>query len=156
MDKTGNGTQNHKNNVKSSVKEAAVTEVIVENEDQATEVKAKTIGKGLKVNDLDWGDLSQFGPVLPLGTDMFKNKPVFRFFKRFFDIVLSTFALVVLLPVLLLVALIIFLDDPHGSPIFIQKREGKNRRIFKLIKFRSMVVKRRALLSRIPRILPIR
>ena len=49
--------------------------------------------------------------------------------------------------ILLLVALLIFLDDPHGSPIFIQKREGMNRKVFKLIKFRSMVVNAEALLE---------
>ena len=120
----------------------------------AQKVMSKTAGQTVKadsaekkMDSYDWGDLSEFGPILPLGTDMLKDKPVYRFFKRFFDITLSVFALVVLSPILLLVALFIFLDDPHGSPIFVQKREGINCKPFKLIKFRSMVVNAEALLE---------
>ena len=120
----------------------------------AQKVMSKTAGQTVKadsaekkMDSYDWGDLSEFGSILPLGTDMLKDKPVYRFFKRFFDITFSVFALVVLSPILLLVALFIFLDDPHGSPIFVQKREGINRKPFKLIKFRSMVVNAEALLE---------
>ena len=120
----------------------------------AQKVMSKTAGQTVKadsaekkMDSYDWGDLSEFGSILPLGTDMLKDKPVYHFFKRFFDITLSVFALVVLSPILLLVALFIFLDDPHGSPIFVQKREGINRKPFKLIKFRSMVVNAEALLE---------
>lgn len=117
-------------------------EVVVEVENNAVPSDAEKVEQ-----ELEWGDLSVFGPVLPLGTDVLKKKPVYRFFKRFFDIVLSVFALVVLFPFLVLVAIIIFLDDPHGSPIFFQIREGKNRKKFKLIKFRSMVVNAEELLE---------
>ena len=120
----------------------------------AQKVMSKTAGQTVKadsaekkMDSYDWGDLSEFGSILPLGTDMLKDKPVYRFFKRFFDITLSVFALEVLSPILLLVALFIFLDDPHGSPIFVQKREGINCKPFKLIKFRSMVVNAEALLE---------
>ena len=120
----------------------------------AQKVMSKTAGQTVKadsaekkMDSYDWGDLSEFGSILPLGTDMLKDKPVYRFFKRFFDITFSVFALVVLSPILLLVALFIFLDDPHGSPIFVQKREGINCKPFKLIKFRSMVVNAEALLE---------
>ena len=46
-----------------------------------------------------------------------------------------------------LIALIIFLDEPHGSPLFIQTRTGKNGKEFRLFKFRSMVVNAEALLE---------
>ena len=60
-----------------------------------------------------------------------------RFFKRFFDIVLSGLALVVLSPVLLAVAILV--RTKLGSPvIFCQERPGKNEKIFKMYKFRSM------------------
>ena len=146
MSKTGNGKKKKKK-VSASAAKSAATEVIIEKADRVVEVDVETAEKKHKVDELDWGDLSEFGPILPFGTDMLKEKPVYRFFKRFFDVVLSVFALVVLLPILLLVALLIFLDDPHGSPIFIQKREGMNRKVFKLIKFRSMVVNAEALLE---------
>ena len=60
--------------------------------------------------------------------------------KRAMDLLLSSLALVVLLPLLIVVAAIIFLDDPKGSPIFVQNRVGKDGKLFKFVKFRSMVV----------------
>lgn len=56
------------------------------------------------------------------------------------DILFSTIALLVLWPFLLLVALVIYIDDPHGSPIFKQTRCGRNGKTFQLYKFRSMYV----------------
>ena len=64
-----------------------------------------------------------------------------KFFKRFFDVVLSGCALVVLSPVLLAVALLV--RTKLGSPvIFCQERPGKNEKIFKMYKFRSMTDER--------------
>ncbi len=62
------------------------------------------------------------------------------FFKRFFDIILSLLAAIVLLPVFIIVAIAIFIDDP-GPVFFKQKRVGKNKKLFWLLKFRSMKVK---------------
>jgi len=59
--------------------------------------------------------------------------------KRFFDFVISLFGLIIALPVLILVAL--FIDVTSGSPVFYkQDRVGLNGKIFKLYKFRTMVV----------------
>jgi len=60
--------------------------------------------------------------------------------KRAFDIILSAAALIVLFPVMLVIALVIFLDDPKGGPIFAQTRCGLNGEPFKLYKFRTMIV----------------
>lgn len=60
--------------------------------------------------------------------------------KRAMDLLLSSLALVVLLPLLIIVSAVIFLDDPKGSPIFVQDRVGKNGKLFRFLKFRSMVV----------------
>lgn len=65
-----------------------------------------------------------------------------QFFKRFWDIVLSLFALIVLSP-LFIVLIIVGVIAMKGNPFFVQKRPGKkdkfgNETIFKLIKFRSM------------------
>lgn len=60
--------------------------------------------------------------------------------KRVFDIIVSAVMLAVLLPFLLLVAAAVFLDDPHGSPIFRQTRIGRHGEPFQLYKFRTMVV----------------
>ena len=60
-----------------------------------------------------------------------------HFFKRFFDILLSACALLVLSPVLLIVAVLVWLK--LGSPVvFCQERPGKNEKIFRMYKFRSM------------------
>lgn len=53
------------------------------------------------------------------------------------DRVLSFLGLVVLSPVLLIICAAIYFDDP-GPVLFIQKRTGKNKRYFRLHKFRSM------------------
>lgn len=63
------------------------------------------------------------------------------FFKRFFDIVLSLCALIALSPVLLIVAALVRMK--LGSPvIFCQERPGKDEKIFRLYKFRSMTDER--------------
>lgn len=67
----------------------------------------------------------------------FKEKPVYDFFKRFFDIVASLAALVVLSPIFLITAIIIMIDD-FGNPFFIQERTGYNGEKFRMIKFRTM------------------
>lgn len=68
------------------------------------------------------------------------GKPVYEFFKRTFDFLASLAALIILSPVLLLIALIIFIDDPKGSPIFVQTRIGQHGKPFRLFKFRTMMV----------------
>jgi O-antigen biosynthesis protein WbqP len=59
------------------------------------------------------------------------------FLKRFFDIVLSLCGIVVLLPIFILISVAIFIDNP-GPILFNQKRVGKSKRVFKMLKFRSM------------------
>ncbi|MGL5352577.1 MAG: sugar transferase [Clostridium sp.] len=57
--------------------------------------------------------------------------------KRTLDIIISLIALILLLPILLIVGVLIYFK--LGSPIFfIQERVGKDNKIFKMIKFRSM------------------
>lgn len=75
------------------------------------------------------------------------GRKVYSFFRRAQDIFFALLAIVVLMPFLLLIALIIFLDDPYGSPIFVQKRVGKDGELFDFYKFRSMVVNAEARLE---------
>ena len=58
--------------------------------------------------------------------------------RRVQDVLLSTLALLVLWPFMLAVGLVIVLDDPHGGPIFTQTRVGRDGKLFKFYKFRSM------------------
>lgn len=64
---------------------------------------------------------------------------VHLFLKRLFDVVSSAFAIVVLSPLLLLLALAVRIDSP-GPIFFRQKRLTKDGREFMMYKFRSMVV----------------
>lgn len=56
------------------------------------------------------------------------------------DILLGGLALILLSPLLLLTGLAVYLDDPHGSPIFKQDRCGRDGKLFCMYKFRSMYV----------------
>lgn len=63
----------------------------------------------------------------------------YRWGKRCQDILLSAAALLVAWPVLFLIGILIVLDSPGASPIFIQERVGKDGRLFRLYKFRTMI-----------------
>lgn len=73
---------------------------------------------------------------------MMRKKTVYeRYFKRPLDIICSGFALVILSPVIGITALLVRLK--LGSPVlFTQDRPGKNEKIFKLYKFRTMTDER--------------
>lgn len=60
-----------------------------------------------------------------------------KYIKRLIDIVCSLAALIVLSPVLLVLT-IVGAIKMKGNPFFTQERPGKDEKIFKLIKFRSM------------------
>lgn len=60
--------------------------------------------------------------------------------KRIFDMAFSAAALTCLSPVFLVLAALIYLDDPNGSPIYTQIRVGRKGKPFRFYKFRSMVV----------------
>lgn len=77
--------------------------------------------------------------VAPSPVTYIPKKTVYGFFKRCFDIVCSLVGLIVLFIPLLIVSVIIMIDSPGASPIYIQERVGKNGRVFKFYKFRSMI-----------------
>ncbi|MCD7765523.1 MAG: sugar transferase [Lachnospiraceae bacterium] len=56
------------------------------------------------------------------------------------DIIFSALALIVLSPLMALIALLIYIDDPKGSPIFTQMRCGRDGKLFRFYKFRTMCV----------------
>ena len=60
-----------------------------------------------------------------------------KFFKRVIDFTLSLIALIVLSPILLILVIITAIAM-KGNPFFTQLRPGKDEKIFKLIKFRTM------------------
>ena len=60
-----------------------------------------------------------------------------RYIKRALDVAISLASLIVLWPLLLLIALLIKLES-KGPVIFRQKRYGKNKEFFEILKFRTM------------------
>ncbi|PVY43018.1 sugar transferase [Pontibacter virosus] len=72
-----------------------------------------------------------------------------RFFKRLIDFMLSLIAFIVLLPVFLVVTLLLAIAN-DGKPFFLQPRPGKDGRIFRVIKYKTMNDKRDAQGSLLP------
>ena len=62
-----------------------------------------------------------------------------RFIKRLLDFILSLLALIVLSPVFLVISISIKVNS-KGPVFFLQERLGKNGKVFKIIKFRTMIV----------------
>ena len=72
-----------------------------------------------------------------------------KFFKRLLDFSLSLLALMVLSPVLLIL-IVLGAVKMKGNPFFTQLRPGKDEKIFKLIKFRSMTCEKDAVGNLLP------
>ena len=70
---------------------------------------------------------------------LFENERRYRHVQRTQDILLSLFALIVLFVPMLITALMIWIDSPGASPVFSQKRVGRDGSTFRIYKFRSMV-----------------
>ncbi len=68
-----------------------------------------------------------------------ENMQAYNRYKRIQDIIISVISLILLSPFLLIIALIVFTECPSASPIFVQDRVGKNGRVFRFYKFRSMI-----------------
>lgn len=68
-----------------------------------------------------------------------KKKPVYTFIKRLFDIFASFISIILLALPMLIVAIAIKCDS-KGPVLFKQDRIGKNKKIFKILKFRSMYI----------------
>jgi len=60
-----------------------------------------------------------------------------RFFKRLIDFVIAALVLLVFSPVFLIIWVLLSIAN-NGSAFFYQQRPGKNQKIFKIIKFKSM------------------
>ena len=65
-----------------------------------------------------------------------------HFFKRFFDFIISLIALVIISPLLLVVTIWLHFANKGAGAFFLQERPGKNAKIFKVIKFKTMTDER--------------
>ena len=71
------------------------------------------------------------------GTVIPAKKPVYECFKRFFDILLATIALIVTAPFILIAALAIRLDS-KGRAFYVSERVTKDGKVFQMFKLRTM------------------
>lgn len=63
-------------------------------------------------------------------------------FKRFFDFFISLIALIVISPILLVVTIWLHFANKGAGAFFFQERPGKNAKLFKVIKFKTMTDER--------------
>ncbi len=66
------------------------------------------------------------------------------FFKRVIDFSVALIALLLILPILLVVALVLYFANKEAGVFFIQERPGKNGKLFKILKFKTMTEARDA------------
>lgn len=86
------------------------------------------------VKNIELAEQIDGAEVLP--AENFKTK-IYHFIKRSFDIAASLIALIVLSPLMLVLAILVYMDDP-GKVFYGHLRIGKNGKPFKMWKFRSM------------------
>ena len=67
------------------------------------------------------------------------KKITYLFIKRFFDILISIIGLLLLIPITIFVKLAYICSGDFTSILFVQKRIGKDGKLFNFYKFRSMV-----------------
>ena len=67
-----------------------------------------------------------------------------RFFKRFFDFIIAFTVLLIIWPVLLIITIWLYFANKGAGIFFFQERPGKNEKIFKVIKFKTMTDERGA------------
>lgn len=72
---------------------------------------------------------------------------LYLFFKRILDIFASFIGLILLSPIFIIVAIAIKLENPKGNVFFYQERCGKDNKLFKMYKFRSMIINAEDLLE---------
>lgn len=96
--------------------------------------------------ETEFGQGTSVASVVPQRKEYWFDRDKILRTKRFYwmgrraqDIFFSLLALIVLAVPMLIVALVIWIDSPGASPIFSQDRVGRDGRVFKFYKFRSMV-----------------
>lgn len=85
-------------------------------------------------------DTNQYSPAQELmdREEILRKGKWYWKLRRIQDVVLSVIALAVLWPLMLITALVIVIDSPGASPIFVQTRVGRDGKLFQFYKFRSM------------------
>lgn len=101
----------------------------VDKETMATDANFTSAEKQVKIKEKCWINREE----------LLERQRLYQVGRRVQDVIFSLLALIVLTIPMLIIALIIWIDSPGSSPIFSQDRVGRDGKIFKFYKFRSMV-----------------
>lgn len=138
-------------NLETLVIDHKVDRILVASQDRRGSLPVKTLLKlkfsGIEVEEgasfleRAFGKLpvQELSPSYLVFSSGFKISKTKQLYKNIFSIVLSTTGLILAIPIIVLTAIAIKLDSA-GPVFFSQERVGKDGRIFKLIKFRSMKI----------------
>lgn len=105
----------------------------------------RSLARAVKINSYRDFNMAEFGAVSQGNnftssyeeSGLRERRLVDFALKRMLDVTISCFALLLLAPVLLFIAILIRLESP-GSPLFSQLRWGQNGKKIRIYKFRSM------------------
>ena len=67
------------------------------------------------------------------------EKSFYLFIKRYFDILISIFGIIILIPLTFIIKIIYIINKDYNSIVYKQNRIGKNGKIIKVYKFRTMI-----------------
>lgn len=76
------------------------------------------------------------------------EKKMYKFVKRTVDIIASIFGIILLVPITIIVCILNFFTQNKGPIFFVQERIGKDGNLFKMYKFRTMVINAEEILNR--------
>lgn len=76
------------------------------------------------------------------------EKKMYKFVKRTVDIIASIFGIILLVPITIIVCILNFFTKNKGPIFFVQERIGRDGKLFKMYKFRTMVINAEEILNR--------
>lgn len=150
IDITNDTTENIISKITSYIKKEKVTHIVL-NLDKSISIELESYLEDLDYGGIEFLAYSDFSSKFLNKCHIEFNDKNFKvlqdikhdsgkqFGKRVFDIVFSLFAIILLSPVYLIVAMLIKIKSPGAPVIFAHKRIGKDGKFFRVYKFRTMV-----------------
>ncbi len=93
----------------------------------------------------NYGKLEEYSKIRE--NDATKKK-LYRFVKRTVDIIVAVVGIILLIPITIIVCILNLVTKNKGPIFFVQERIGKDGKVFKMYKFRTMVVNAEEILNR--------
>ena len=150
IDIANNKTEDIINLIKSYIDKEEVSHIVL-NLDKSLSIELKSYLEDLEYSGVEFFIYSEFSSKFLNKCYIEFNDKNFKvlqdikhdtrkqFIKRIFDILFSLFAIILLTPVYIIVALLIKIKSPGAPVIFAHKRIGKGGKFFRVYKFRTMV-----------------